>query len=671
MSLTPASIDSVLQYLNPYLDTLRTGFPTASRPSEPALTREQKRQRISTTLQNDPGIFLTKWGSVILYPRPNTVTSSNDASTESLVNGDSLPATKTTATTAKDILDLFAPLATNYEVKYHLTRLYQQLQQLSEHATFESRQQHPSGSTAGINPQNIHQHNYAPSLFSSNFMDIEDTSSTRHNKDIPEEDRKPSPGQTDLFARSTLSQHTRRNRRLNYLLRHLAPPDASEFTSAAIDAATGKVKSKGTSMGGGGGSSSGHSNPNQEAHHHPTLANILSISGSMSNLSFSESTYFSDAEMEARAPELYQQYIGRFMDHDDDDNEGSEDVERGVDGSGAEDADDENEDDRGRPAASLRPFAKDVSLVDRILWNLDHPTRRQKQQELERRTRQQGESISSQQQQQHHHEQQQLHSHGQQSDGSSGSALRSAAEMTVPRTTVTGTDTAEEDEFEEEFDTESENEDSEMVAKSQNLREDKDKENDAEMDDRKGPLKGIADEDILARTSITPPIPPELVPGYLSSTLASAAMTLEQPEERARFAEIENGDDLDSDDGKEMDKATAERKEDQEALRQEFVLLMKQRFLDGLDANFDYSMVDFDEGLDDLEQEDHDEEDRWFDEEDDEVVSASGEGTSSRRGRDHASQAIQGPSLSSRMTYDERVQAWESSAQNGAGEYDY
>ncbi|KAF9190864.1 hypothetical protein BGZ51_008149 [Haplosporangium sp. Z 767] len=607
MTLAPASIETILNYLDPYLDTLQTGFPTSSRPNEPSLTKDQKRQKIEAALCKDPSIFLTKWGSVILYPRPSSESSVTSALRETHVNEDSAAV----AETAKGILDLFVPLAADYEVKYHLTRLYQQLQRLSEHATFEV--------------SNRHQHQH-PSYSSM------DTARPSSHMDIPEEERKPTPGQADLFTRSTLSQNTRRNRRLNYLLRYLAPPDATEsIATATASASATHNRSRGRSTGSGVGTvQTGHDTHQQ--HHHPTMANILSISGSMSNLSFSESTYFSDAEMEARAPELYRQYIGRFMDNDGDDNDNDDgskddDMENGG-GTGAEDADDER-DDEPRPAISQpKPFGKDVGLVDRILWHVDHPTPSQRNRELELQNLGHAES----QQRQH----------------STASVMASASAYTRRQIEK------EEEDFEEEFDTESEDEDSKMALE--------------EGDDRKGPLKDTADDDILVSTSVTPPIPPDPVPGIFSSTMASAAISLEQPEERARFAEVENGDDLDSDDGKELDPAVAERKEDQEALRREFVLLMKQRFLDGLDRNFDYSMVDFDEELDDLEQEGHDKEDQWFDEEDeDEDARDVDMGASSSKRPPLGADS----ELRTRMTYDERVRVWENSAQNGAGDYDY
>ncbi|KAF9954631.1 hypothetical protein BGZ72_004448 [Mortierella alpina] len=654
MSLAPAAIESILQYLDPHLDNLQTGFPTSTRPNEPTLTKDQKRLKIKTTLANDPGIFLTKWGAVILYPRAEA------SSIENHESDGSVHAAMASAT-AKDILDLFAPLAADYEVKYHLTRLYQQLQRLSEHATFEATKRLPSGSNTTSDPHNLHQHNYAPAP--SNFMDVEHDESSQ-SKDIPEEDRKPNPGQSDLFARSTLSQHTRRNRRLNYLLRHLAPPDASESIAAATAAGVGKGKGRAS---GGGAGRTGTSTNNTS--HHPTLASILSISGSMSNLSFSESTYFSDAEMEARAPELYQQYIGRFMDQDDDDHDGEEDEDSA--GGARPEAGGSGLEYSNRWPAPDQPFAKDIGLVDRILWNVDHPSSKERQKELERRLWKQGKSVTSERQRQPLRRQASDHEpldsapsmpaemNGQ---GTERPAMARAAATALATEDddefVEEFDTESEQDFKEEFDTESEDEDSEMISREETESKGLLK------DDRKGPLKDVADEDILAKTSVTPPIPPDPIPGLVSSTLASAAMALEQPEDRARFAEIENGDDLDSDNGKEMDQATAERKEDQEALRLDFVLLMKQRFLDGLDVNFDYSLVDFDEELDDLEQEDHDEEDRWFDGEDgDENQKSAGSGAKRTFQR--------GPTVRMGTTYDERVRAWESSAQNGSGEYDY
>lgn len=556
-----------------------------------------------------------------------------------------------------------------------------------EHANFEaSRQQRleqrrpigPSNANSGITTGNsvrIRSHGYNPTS-TTNYMDIDPDLLAQQlngdNRDIPEEDRKPNPGQNDLFTRSTLSQNTRRNRRLNYLLRHLAPPDASGGTtgiagsSSSTNSASSASRAKNPSKGSSSAAGASQSEPSRDLRN-PTLASILSISGSMSNLSFSESTYFSDAEMEARAPDLYQQYIGRFMDQDDDqDSQGEDEEEENDQGevTGAEDADDEREDtDTRQSSASPEPFGKDIGLVDRILWNIDHPTRKQqkkqRQQELASRIaaqeRNAGEGSSS-------------------SHAGTGVLHQQQQSASHDRTAAAVAPVASESEFEEEFDTESEVDDAHMDDSTQSQEKTAEQDMEVEKDDRKGPLKDVADDRLLATTSVTPPIPPTPVPGVVSSTFASAAMTLEQPESRARFAALESGNGLGSseDEAPELDQATKERKEDQETLRQEFVLLMKQRFLDGLDSQFDYSLVDFDEDLDDLEQENHDVEDRYFDaededdDEDDDGEMLDGQ-LSSRRPVGRAP----GSEHPRRMNYDERVQAWENSAQNGAGDYDY
>ncbi|KAG0294974.1 hypothetical protein BGZ96_000112 [Linnemannia gamsii] len=674
MPLSQESVAAILSYLDPYLDTLETGFPTSTRPNEPLLTKDLKREKIEATLQKDPAIFLAKWGSVILYPRPQASAVGEES------NGVNIASHKVDSLkSAKSTLDLFSPLAVDYEVRYHLTRLYQQLQQLMEHANFEvSRQQwqgqgQPSGpNNTDSNPtttsNSIHNrsHGYNPTL-TTNYMDIDPNLSSQQtngeNRGIPEEDQTPSPGQNDLFTRSTLSQNTRRNRRLNYLLRHLAPPDASGSPNLAVGApstnsASNTSRTNNPSTRASTSSGVGQSTSSRDPRN-PTLASILSISGSMSNLSFSESTYFSDAEMEARAPDLYQQYIGRFMDQDDDRDsqceEEEEDEDDGGEVTGAEDADDEREDtDTRQSSASPEPFGKDVGLVDRILWNIDHPTRKQqkkqRQQEIESRRTEQERNAGE----------------------SSSSSHAVAGSLHQPqRSTVSVAPVASESEFEEEFDTESEVDDTDMENSAQSQERPTGQAMDVKMDDRRGPLKDIADDQLLATVSVTPPIPPTPVLGVVSSTFASAAMTLEQPESRARFAELESGNGMGSseDEAPELDQATKERKEDQESLRQEFVLLMKQRFLDGLDSQFDYSLVDFDEDLDDLEQEDRDVEDRYFDaeDEDDDDEDDDGEildGVLSPGRRTARAAGV-------RMNYDERVQAWEKSAQNGTEQYDY
>ncbi|KAG0380627.1 hypothetical protein BGX24_006774 [Mortierella sp. AD032] len=697
MPLSQESIATILAYLDPYFDTLETGFPTSTRPNEPLLTKAHKYAKIETTLQTDPAIFLAKWGSVILYPRPQ-----QQAKTTSSVSEDSSDVNVTlqkadTLASAKGILDLFSPLAVDYEIRHHLTRLYQQLHQLMEHANFEAsrQQQHgeqrrPSGSnnaalnSAASNSIHNRSHGYNPTS-TTNYMDIDPDASVQQtnndNGDIPEEDRKPNPGQNDLFTRSTLSQNTRRNRRLNYLLRHLAPPDTSSGSagvsgggtsaSGAASSASSRANNHSTSTRTSSSAPAGSAQktPGRDSRN-PTLASILSISGSMANLSFSESTYFSDAEMEARAPDLYQQYIGRFMDQDDGDSQGNEeDEEDGDDQSeltGAEDADDEREDnDTRQSSGSPEPFGKDIGLVDRILWNIDHPTRKQLKKQREEELASRGVAPG--------------HNTG---EGSASSGHAAGSRLPHERTTTVAAaevaPQASESEFEEEFDTESEIDDADMEGSGPSQEKVHEQDMEVEKDDRKGPLKDVADDQLVSKTSVTPPIPPTPVPGIVSSTFASAAMTLEQPESRARFAALESGNGLDSseDEAPELDQATKERKEDQESLRQEFVLLMKQRFLDGLDSQFDYSLIDFDEELDDLEQEDHDVEDRYFDAEDegdDDFDDGDDDGEfldgqlSARRPAGRAGSS----GLPMRMNYDERVQAWENSAQNGSGDYDY
>ncbi|KAG0348893.1 hypothetical protein BG005_011272 [Podila minutissima] len=616
MTLPQESIESILTFLDPHLDTLETGFPTSSRPNEPALNSSQKRDKISATLASSPGIFLTRWGSVVLYPRPEGT----------LVSG------ATSSKTPQDILELFAPLQNDYEVKYQLNRLFQQLHRINEQHQFERR----------------HSTHHQDSITSPSSSSP--TSPVKQPRAPIDEDRQPEPAQSDLFNRTALSQNTRRNRRLNYLLRYLAPPDESSSSSYS------RVPPSTTSRP----MSHSDAKATTDKAAHPTVATILSISGSMSNLSFADSTYFSDAEMEARAPELYQQYIGRFMDDDNEERDDEEDKDDDEDEGGY--ADDERE--------QVEPFGKEVGLVDRILWNIDHPSKHQL-----KRERQERKDHQNQYQEAHHH-------HHENANGIK-------KDLSVPRPTAMPNEVSEE-ELEEEFDTESEvDEDTEMPLKDSDATGGA---KEVDQDSHRGPLAYVPDSEIRARTSVTPRLPPKPKrPDLVSSTMASAAFTLEQPEERAIFAEVENGND-DSEQGEE-DERTEHRKEDQEALRCEFVLLMKQRFLDGLDSNFDYSTVDFNEDLDDLDQEAHDEEDRYFDAEDelddldtirtvdgDDETQGSGtsmemesDGDGNRRSGLYASKHAYNKSKKNLggMNYDERLASWESRPQNGTGDYDY
>lgn len=108
MPLSQESVAAILSYLDPYLDTLETGFPTSTRPNEPLLTKDLKREKIEATLQKDAAIFLAKWGSVILYPRPqaDTIAEESNGVNSTSHKVDSLKS-------AKGILDLFSPLAGN------------------------------------------------------------------------------------------------------------------------------------------------------------------------------------------------------------------------------------------------------------------------------------------------------------------------------------------------------------------------------------------------------------------------------------------------------------------------------------------------------------------------------------------------------------------------------
>ena len=60
--------------------------------------------------------------------------------------------------------------------------------------------------------------------------------------------------------------------------------------------------------------------------------------------------------------------------------------------------------------------------------------------------------------------------------------------------------------------------------------------------------------------------------------------------------------------------------EDKLKLRTEFLNLMRQRFLDGLDEEFDYTKVDLSDEYDNLETLCQDEEDKYFDDEEPEIL---------------------------------------------------
>ncbi|RUS26891.1 coiled-coil domain-containing protein-domain-containing protein [Jimgerdemannia flammicorona] len=67
--------------------------------------------------------------------------------------------------------------------------------------------------------------------------------------------------------------------------------------------------------------------------------------------------------------------------------------------------------------------------------------------------------------------------------------------------------------------------------------------------------------------------------------------------------------------------------EERQELRDEFVRIMEERFLDGEDNEFDYSTVDFNEEYDDMDQQHMDLQDKYFDEDDpDDDEDRGGEG---------------------------------------------
>ncbi|KAF9577901.1 hypothetical protein BGW38_006604 [Lunasporangiospora selenospora] len=687
MSLPKESIDTILDYLDPYLGTLQTGFPTSSRPNEPSLTTEQKRTKIARTLAEHPGVFLTTWGSVILYPRPTASYTKPDrdpilegaqstaaAEKETGVgnNVSSLASEPTTRSEAiddsvhlrraREILVLFTPLSADYEIKYNLMKLGQHLQRLEEHGNFERSKQQTSLLSSPLETlDNTDKPTDHVPLNNDNSSD--GNPKTLNTAENANETKSAVSGSSELFMQSTVSQSTRRNRRLNYLLRYLAPEDPSDSYAApqvnphhvprpsrASRAAgngnpgsynaNGNTFSSSSNPGSSQGRRTSQSNPQ---HSHISVASVLSLSGSLSGLSFSESTYFSDAEMQARAPELYHQYIGRFMDSDliEEDEDEDDDAlpprvrERPSTATNNR-KDDENGSKQDQQLPSSHPL-REMGLVDRVLWNIDNPAA----------PRVPPSSLNPNQ----------------------TSASREGREAGQ----ADNGDQSEE--FEEEFDTDSEDEDAPKDPKS--LPQSNGQASiGSGSQPRRGPFAAVDnDDEMVARMSITPPVPPTPEPGLVSSTMASAALTLEQPLDRSRFASVENGNDMDEE---EEDDDTAQRKEYQEGLRQDYVLLMKQRFLDGLDTDFDYSTVDFDDELDDLEQENHDQEDRWFDEDDpmgDMSTTGENGGSTEQFANRGSSSSRQGQTtgtlISSKMNLDERIRAWEESAQNGSGDYDY
>lgn len=90
----------------------------------------------------------------------------------------------------------------------------------------------------------------------------------------------------------------------------------------------------------------------------------------------------------------------------------------------------------------------------------------------------------------------------------------------------------------------------------------------------------------------------------------------EQQQQQSRIiqASTEEFDSEDEDDDNEMDEEKECEKDDEEklVLKNEFVEIMQQRFLNGEDMEFDYHKVDNNEDFDSLEMVNRDEEDRYF-----------------------------------------------------------
>ncbi|KAG0238143.1 hypothetical protein BGW42_007134 [Actinomortierella wolfii] len=670
-TLPSTAVKAVLDHLDPYLETLQSGFPTSTRPNELPLTAEQKRDRITSTLERDPALFLSKWGSVLLYPPPPppSLTSSPSQSTDtpspetvgksSAAKGlntedqqvpqqqkaESLtaslqqhqqqppPSQQQQALSdgiahlqaARALLDLFRPLApTDYEIRTYLHQLDRQWAQLYEREQFRRRRQQ----AAAAAHQSHHDHDQQD----QNEHASRSTTTTTTSAQEGGKDRRTLQTKSDqqqLLAWSTVSETTRKNRRLNYLLRTLAPPDPAVVGSGAAAVAATGVERGSLASGRASASVSSSSSSSAAGLHagrrasldQPTatspstattaptrisLAQMTSLSGSMANLSFSDSTYFSDAEMEARAPELYHQYIGRFLDQDSDEDDEDE--------SDEDESEEDGEDgEHGQKHSQRRdkgmPLGENADLVDRLMLSVDRSMREHDRKEQREKRKQ---------------KEQQEQREKARCEAMSNTKSSSQTSSFQRHQQVQSGFKNEDEEFEEEFDTESEVED------------------EAEMMDVQDAEDLAATRKIMHDMSMTPELPPQKkVRGTMEAkaaqfgnngsskrldnnertlalTMATAASTLEQPEARARLAQVANGND--SGDDASEDEELLKRKDYQEALRQEFLVLMKQRFIDGLDETFDYSTVDYDEDLDDLEQQAHDDEDRWFDEDEEEEV---------------------------------------------------
>ena len=89
---------------------------------------------------------------------------------------------------------------------------------------------------------------------------------------------------------------------------------------------------------------------------------------------------------------------------------------------------------------------------------------------------------------------------------------------------------------------------------------------------------------------------------------------LVKQQKRQETEEEFDDDSEDEDEAEEEKKEPIEDEDEKRRLKDEFVQAMHQSFLDGRDTDFDYSRIDTDQGLDDLDMLERDEEDRYFDE---------------------------------------------------------
>ena len=92
-------------------------------------------------------------------------------------------------------------------------------------------------------------------------------------------------------------------------------------------------------------------------------------------------------------------------------------------------------------------------------------------------------------------------------------------------------------------------------------------------------------------------------------------------DEKKKLKDVENEEEFDTDDESEVDEEGEEeglgRQEGgREFLKQQFVKAAYQSFLDGKDEGVDYKIIDTDESLDDLDAEQRDAEERYFDDSD-------------------------------------------------------